>query len=135
MSEISRVGVSFESDLLDEFDNLIGDKGYDSRSEAIRDLVREFISQESLKKYDDQPAAGSITIVYDHDASNVLENLIEIQHHSDVDISGTTHVHLDEDNCLEVVVARGGVKHLKELADKLSSLKGVKYGDEAIFQE
>ena len=133
LGEITRVGVSFESDLLEEFDDLIQQKGYRNRSEAIRDLVREFISEEVLTEDEDGEVAGAITIVYEHDASNVMEKIVNIQHHSSVSISGTTHVHLDEDNCLEVIVAQGKNKDLENLADSLRSLKGVKYEGESMF--
>ncbi len=134
MTDITRVGVSFESDLLEEFDSLITEKGYKNRSEAIRDLIREFISSETLLEDEEGEVAGAITIVYEHDSSNVMEKLVDIQHHSSVNISGTTHVHLDEDNCLEVIVAQGENKDLKKLADNLGSLKGVKYEGESMFK-
>ena len=134
MTDITRVGVSFESDLLEEFDSLITKKGYKNRSEAIRDLIREFISNENLLENEEGEVAGAITIVYEHDSSNVMEKIVDIQHHSSVNISGTTHVHLDEDNCLEVIVAQGKNKDLKKLADNLGSLKGVKYEGESMFK-
>lgn len=134
MTDITRVGVSFESDLLEEFDSLITEKGYKNRSEAIRDLIRKFISSETLLEDEEGEVAGAITIVYEHDSSNVMEKLVDIQHHSSVNISGTTHVHLDEDNCLEVIVAQGENKDLKKLADNLGSLKGVKYEGESMFK-
>lgn len=134
MADITRVGVSFESDLLEEFDSLIIEKGYKNRSEAIRDLIREFISSETLLENEEGEVAGAITIVYEHDSSNVMEKIVDIQHHSSLNISGTTHVHLDEDNCLEVIVAQGKNKDLKNLADNLGSLKGVEYEGESMFK-
>jgi len=125
---VERVGVSFEPELLKKYDALIESKGYGSRSEAIRDLVRE-----SLIKAETGTGSGNIigtlTIIYDHDVGNVTNRLLHIQHHHHDEISSTIHIHIDEHNCLEVLVVRGRVDEVRKLADSIKAIKGVKYGE------
>lgn len=126
MSELVRFGVSLEKKLLYRFDTLLGKQGYKTRSEAIRDLIR----QELVKKEweDDQNVAGAITYIYDHHKRGLTNQLINIQHdHQDMIIS-TQHVHLDHDNCLEIAVVKGRAREVQVLANKLRSVKGVRHG-------
>ncbi|MEW6069529.1 MAG: nickel-responsive transcriptional regulator NikR [Candidatus Thermoplasmatota archaeon] len=127
MAKLVRFGVSIERELLKKFDRIIKNKGYASRSEAIRDLIRGEEVKEVLKNEDAQ-VIGTITLVYNHDVSNVMNKLLGAQHEYNKNIISTTHVHLDEHNCLEVIVSEGKVKELQSLADKLISVKGVKHG-------
>ncbi len=127
MGTIERFGVSMEADLLSRFDSMIEARGYKSRSEAIRDLIR----QELVKEEWQDPNAevvGTITVVYDHHHYELAEALIDIQHKFHEAIICSTHVHLDEHNCLEVVIAKGNSAVLKSIADALISTRGVKHG-------
>ncbi|ACK43040.1 MULTISPECIES: nickel-responsive transcriptional regulator NikR [Dictyoglomus] len=131
MAKIVRFGVSIEEDLLENFDKIIEDKGYNSRSEAIRDLIRDYIIKEkwNLKK---EKVAGSISLIYEHDVYGLSEKLTDIQHHYHDVIISTLHVHLDEKNCMEVILVRGKVEKIKRLYDELSSLKWVRHTNIAI---
>jgi CopG family nickel-responsive transcriptional regulator len=124
---VERVGVSFEPDLLDKFDELIRRKGYTNRSEAIRDLIRKAIIEEDIKAGKEE-VIGTITIVYDHDVGDVTNKLLHLQHHYHSRILSTTHIHMDEHMCLEVIVVRGKSNEIKKLADNMRALKGVKHG-------
>ena len=125
MSQIERVGVSLDKKLLSMFDQLIGTQGYSSRSEAIRDLIRERLSQEQLAKPTAKAVAG-IFLVYDHHFTSLSEKLIDLQHNHLLHVVASTHVHLDHHNCLEVIILKGKVKEIQELADQMAALKGVK---------
>ncbi|PIV64318.1 MAG: nickel-responsive transcriptional regulator NikR [bacterium (Candidatus Ratteibacteria) CG01_land_8_20_14_3_00_40_19] len=125
MKEIVRFGVSLEKELLHKFDSLIGEKRYPNRSEAIRDLIREnLVKREWVKG---EKVAGVIALVYDHHKRELVNTLTDIQHHYHSLIISTQHIHLDEDNCLEVVVVRGKPKEVESLADRLKATKGVKH--------
>ena len=127
MSELARFGISIDEQLLQRFDELIGDKGYANRSEAIRDLIRATIVEEQWAQ-GDQETVGTVTLVYDHHTRDLSDKLTEHQHsHHDAIIS-VLHVHLDAHHCLEVVVVKGTAKMVKKLADELIGAKGVKHG-------
>jgi CopG family nickel-responsive transcriptional regulator len=128
---VERVGVSFEPELLTDFDKLITRKGYTNRSEAIRDLVRKAIIEDSVA-VEKGEVIGTLTIIYDHHEGDVTDKLLHIQHHHHTEISSTTHIHVDEKLCLEVLVVRGKVKNVKSLADNIKALKGVKHGEMVI---
>ena len=127
MAGIERFGVSMGQDLLTEFDRLMRDRGYASRSEAIRDLVRkELVATEW-----DNPkteVVGTVSIVYEHHEHHLSDTLAELQHHHHRSIVSTTHVHLDAHNCLEVVIVRGRSGLVRQISDALLSTKGVKHG-------
>jgi CopG family nickel-responsive transcriptional regulator len=125
---IERVGVAFEPGLLRDFDQLIRDKGYASRSEAVRDLVRRSIMESAIKN-DDADVIGTLTIIYDHDAPGVTDRLLDIQHRHHGDIMSTVHIHVDESSCLEVLIVRGRSRAVRALADRIKALKGVKNGE------
>ena len=127
MSNLERVGVSLDKTLLAEFDRLIGSKGYANRSEAIRDLIRMTLSESALES----PQAhgiGGVFLVYDHHASKLAEQLIQLQHTHLLQVIASVHVHLDHHHCLEVIILKGSVQEIRLLADKMASLKGVKLG-------
>ncbi len=126
MSDLVRFGVSISGDLLEYFDDLIKRRGYNNRSEAIRDLIRERMVQEEWGT--EQETVGTITIVYDHHSRDLSSNLTHIQHSFVGEIISVLHVHLDHNNCLEVLVVKGQGKQLQELSDQLASIRGVKYG-------
>ena len=127
MGELSRIGVAMDSDLLDKFDRLIGQRGYTNRSEAFRDLIREELVEKSWESPESH-VVGTVTLVYDHRVRLLNEKLTGIQHDSHRSILSTLHVHLDHDNCLEVLVLRGRSAEVRKLAEVLISTKGVKHG-------
>jgi CopG family transcriptional regulator, nickel-responsive regulator len=127
MSELRRVGLAIESDLLDRFDKLADQRGYANRSEAFRDLARaELIKEEAQKP--NARVVGTVTIVYDHHVRMLSEKLTELQHQHHECVVSTMHVHLDHHNCLEVIVLRGKSKDVRHTADSLISTKGVQHG-------
>ena len=126
MSELFRFGVSLERDLLNKFDKLIKMENYANRSEAFRDLIREKLIKAEWKR--GEHVAGTITLVYDHHRRDILNVITDIQHdYHDFIISGQ-HIHLDHNNCLEIIVVKGEPKTLTRLANKLKASKGVKFG-------
>jgi CopG family nickel-responsive transcriptional regulator len=125
---VKRVGVSFEPDLLDKFDTLIKRKGYTNRSKAIRDMVRKSLIEEAIEVGEGN-VNGTLTIIYDHDLGDVTNRLQNFQHHHYSEISSTNHIHVDEHTCLEVLVVRGKAKNVRELADNIKAIKGVKHGE------
>jgi CopG family nickel-responsive transcriptional regulator len=125
MGNIERVGVSLDQDLLGQFDALIEKQGYANRSEAIRDLIRARLDQEQLAKPSTE-AVAAILLVYDHHATNLSAKLNHLQHGHLLQIITSTHVHLDHHNCLEVIILKGKVSQIQSLADRMTSLKGVK---------
>ena len=127
MSELSRIGVAIDSDLLAKFDSLIQGRGYTNRSEAFRDLIREELVQKIWEK-PDQQVVGTVTLVYDHHVRMLSEKLTGIQHDFHHNILSTLHVHLDHDNCLEVLIVKGKAAAVQKVADALISTKGVKHG-------
>ncbi len=128
MSDLIRFGVSLEKKLLDVFDKMVKHKGYSTRSEAIRDLIREKIVTEQWEKGGSAGSIGTINIVYEHHTKGLNEKLTAIQHDYHGFIVSDTHVHLDHDNCLDVIIVKGPIGTIRKIADKLISVKGVKYG-------
>jgi CopG family nickel-responsive transcriptional regulator len=120
--------VSFEPKLLANFDKLIKHKGYNNRSEAIRDLVRKFLIDAEIEKKQED-VIGTLTIIYDHDVGDVTNRLLHYQHHHHAEIATTIHIHIDEQFCLEVLVVRGSAKSVRNLADSIKAIKGVKHGE------
>lgn len=128
MPTLERFGVSMEDELLTRFDALIAEQGYSSRSEAIRDLVR----QELVKKSWSDPNAdvvGTVTIVYEHSEHELSNVLTDVQHSFHTYILCSTHIHLDMHNCLEVIIVRGPSEKVKTIANMLISTRGVKHGE------
>ena len=127
MSELSRIGVAIDSELLKKFDKLIAARGYANRSEAFRDLIRDELVEQTWETPDSN-VVGTVTLVYDHHVRLLNEKLTDMQHSHFHQILSTLHVHLDHDNCLEVLVVRGKAAQVKKIADALISTKGVKHG-------
>ena len=126
MANIVRTGVSLEQELLRQFDESIRERGYQNRSEAIRDLIRDhLVSREADKN---KVVAGTLTIIYDHHRPNLTEKLVEVQHHAGSQVLAATHVHLDHHNCLEVVIMKGKSGSIRAVANSILSLQGVKHG-------
>jgi CopG family transcriptional regulator, nickel-responsive regulator len=124
---VSRFSVSLPSPLLKQLDEMATDKGYDNRSLAIADMIRDKLV-EHHQRLSDEEIAGTITLVYDHHKQHVQTTLTDIQHDHHEIIISTIHVHLDHHNCLEVLVVRGKAGLVKRIADELIAAKGVKHG-------
>jgi CopG family nickel-responsive transcriptional regulator len=127
MSSLSRIGVAIDSDLLSQFDALLQQRGYTNRSEAFRDLIRDELVERAWESPDSQ-VVGTVTLVYDHHVRMLNEKLTSIQHDHHHSILSTLHLHLDHDNCLEVLVVRGKAAAVRKIADTLIGTKGVKHG-------
>lgn len=127
MNKIVRFGVSIEEKLLDKFDKTIYDKGYVNRSEAIRDLIRDMMI-ESDTSNPEIDVIGTLTIVYNHHTREISDKLNDIQHSHHKNIISTTHIHLDQHNCLEVLILKGKAIVVQTISDKLLSVKNVKHG-------
>ncbi len=121
-----RFGVSIDKGLLAKFDSFIRDKKYTNRSEAFRDLIRRELVQKQWQG--DHEIAGAITLIYNHHKRELVNKLMDIQHDFGAAIISSQHIHLDHDNCLEIIAVRGRPGEAQKLADSLSSVKGVKHG-------
>jgi CopG family transcriptional regulator, nickel-responsive regulator len=128
MSHIARFSVSLEDDLLDEFDRYCRREQFATRSEAIRQLLRDRLTKQAWID-ESQDAAGTLTLVYDHHRPQLRDRLMQVQHdHNDLIVS-TLHAHLTHDLCLEVIVLRGPSGKLQEIASQLRGLKGIFKGE------
>ncbi len=121
-----RFGVSIPAGLIKKFDRLIQRKNYPNRSEAIRDLIRKELVEEEVMS--DKDGVGILHLLYNHHRRELSEKLTDIQHHHHQLIQSSLHIHLDDENCLEVIVIRGKSSEVKSLADSLIATKGVKHG-------
>jgi CopG family transcriptional regulator, nickel-responsive regulator len=124
---IARFGVSLNRSLLKELDRMVREKGYRNRSQAISDMVRDHLV-EHRQEMPDGEVAGTITLVYDHHRTHVQETLTNLQHKQVATIISSLHVHLDHDNCLEVLVLRGRASVVRSVAEHLIAVRGVKHG-------
>lgn len=127
MSGIMRFGVSIDSQLIKKFDSLIARKGYATRSEAIRDMIRDSLVEREWES-EERETVGTITLVYNHHTRELEHALTDMQHKSFHQIISTLHVHLDAHNCLEVLVVKGKSRDIKTIADRLIGTRGVKHG-------
>ncbi len=127
MQQVERFGVSMPTDLLARLDEAIAEAGYKNRSEAIRDMVRDYLVR---RQWDDsaEEVVGAVTISYDHHCPEVLCKLTSLQHHHGATVLCSTHIHLDHHHCLETVVVRGTGMQVRTLAEGLLSIRGVKHG-------
>jgi CopG family nickel-responsive transcriptional regulator len=122
----ARFGVSITHRLLERFDEVVNEKRYGNRSEAIRDLIRDFLVEAEWES--DEETIGTVTLVYDHHVKELSEELNSIQHDMGDAIISSLHVHLNHDMCLEVVVVRGKSTRIRRMADRLIGTKGVIHG-------
>jgi CopG family nickel-responsive transcriptional regulator len=127
VSDLTRFGVSIDSQLIKKFDALIGRKGYATRSEAIRDMIRDSLVGQEWEA-EDRETVGTITIVFNHHTRELEHALTDMQHKSFHQIISALHVHLDAHNCLEVLVVKGKSQEIKKIADRLIGTRGVKHG-------
>ncbi len=131
MSNLIRFGVSLDKELLKDFDKDLSERGYQNRSEAIRDLIRERLVEKEWEQENGDEALermAVLTIVYDHHQSDLTKTLTDIQHESHGVVYSTLHIHLDSDNCLEIMVLKGSAEMIKKLGEKLISTRGVRHG-------
>ena len=128
MENVIRFGVSIEPDLLKQFDGFIKEKGYATRSEAVRDLIRKGLITK-LSEHAHQEVIGTLTMVYNHHTGDLNNKLLDIQHDHHHEILTSTHIHIDHDNCLEVLVLKGKTGSIQRLADNIKALKGIQHGE------
>ncbi len=122
---ITRIGVSLPKNLLDEFDRIIATRGYSSRSEAIRDAIRNYISEYRWLESERGEVVGVMLVVYDHSVRGVSDMLIDLQHDFHDVITSSTHIHLNENQCLELILVKGKMEKIKGLVDRISATRGV----------
>jgi CopG family nickel-responsive transcriptional regulator len=127
MTNVARMSVSLESDLVEQFNQYCEEGRFATRSAAVEQLVREALAARASEA-GDTDAAATLTLVYDHHKSKLTDRLLEMQHGHHHVVVATLHVHLDQDNCLEVIVLRGKARELREMAAGLRGLKGVHTG-------
>lgn len=126
-NKLTRFGISMDEKLLQNFDRIIEEKGYQNRSEAVRDLVRDAILKHHWSN-DSEIVAGAILLFYNHHQNKLVNEMLSIQHDYHDNILATTHLHIDHHNCMEVIVVKGVASDLRVLSNKLITLKGVFYG-------
>ena len=122
-----RIGVSLPANLLDRFDEIIAMRGYSSRSEGIRDSIRNYIIDYEWMSEQKGDRVGTITLIFDHSQRGLVDELTDIEHDYSKLIESSLHVHLDEKNCLEVILLRGESQDVKSIVEKMMALKGVKH--------
>ena len=127
---LKRFSISLDEQLLDQFDNYIRPRGYSNRSEAVRDLIRKALVNEEWEQ--DSEVVGVVSIVYNHHQPQLQEKITELQHTYHQLITSTTHVHMEHHNCLEVTIVKGRATLVRELAENLMALRGVKDGNLAM---
>lgn len=125
---MERVTISLDEGLLAEFDDFIRRKGYENRSEAIRDLVRRRLQDDALERRAATYAVASLSYVYNHHQRDLSRRLTQAQHHSHDLVLSTLHVHLDHENCLEVIMLRGLAEHVRGFAESIMAETGVRHG-------
>lgn len=128
MHELTRISISLEGALLEAFDRRNSSKGYATRSEAIRDLIRDRLVREEAEAAEGEQVAV-VSLVYDHHARELAARLIDKQHHHHDLVVSSLHVHLGERHCLEVSVLRGPAREVRHLGDELLATKGVLHGE------
>ena len=127
MAQIDRFSVSLDTELLAAFDRHIASKGYDNRSEAIRDLIRDRLVADSWIKEKGEVVA-TLTFVYDHHVTDLQGRLTRLQHDHEGVVLSAMHVHLGHHDCLEVLVLKGSAQKIQKLADRILGSRGVKHG-------
>jgi CopG family nickel-responsive transcriptional regulator len=128
VADLTRFSVSLEADLLEAFDKFVRDGSFATRSEAIRQLLRQTLTREAFQG-DDRTVTATLTLVYDHHRPHLVEKLIDLQHDHAEQVVASMHVHLDHERCMEVIVLRGSGAELRTLAESLRGLKGVHTGE------
>ena len=124
--QVSRISISISQDLLGSFDDHISRLGYDNRSKAIQDAMQSLITESKWMCEKMGKGVGAIAMVYDHRVKGLEEDLTEVQHHFEDTVCSSMHVHLDEENCLEIIAVKGQGRDVKDLAQQLKTRKGIK---------
>jgi CopG family nickel-responsive transcriptional regulator len=125
MSRLVRFGISIDHELIEKFDTLIKQKNYENRSEAIRDLIRESIVEEEWQH--NQQIIGAIALVYDHHKRQLVNKLLDIQHNFHDVVLSSQHIHIDHNNCLEIMIVKGLSELIKGFYNKIRAIKGIKH--------
>ncbi len=120
------MGVTFPPDLLTDLDEVIDKMGYESRSKAIQDAVRLFVSEKKWLRDEKTDQTGILLMVYDHEVRGLESELTEVQHHHSALVSSTLHIHIGERDCLEAVAVKGKAADIRHLSDELATKRGVK---------
>lgn len=125
---MERLTISLDNQLSKQFDDLMHARGYTNRSEAMRDLIREKLEAERLKEWNEGACVATLSYIYDHHESDLASRITSVQHnHHDLTLS-SMHVHMDHDNCLEVVILRGSIQSVKHFANLVMATRGVRHG-------
>jgi CopG family nickel-responsive transcriptional regulator len=122
---VDRFSISLPEPLLSELDRRVIRRGYASRSEFVRDLIRERMVEDKWESGADR-VVGVLTIGYDHHQRGLSQRILDLQHSRHVNILCTTHVHLDRDNCLEVIIIKGQPREIEQIAIQCGGLRGVR---------
>ncbi len=127
MTKITRVGVTFPPELLKDFDAITEKMGYESRSKAVQDAVRLFVSERKwLREEANTTQTGVLLMVYDHDVRDLERDLTEVQHHHSSLVTSTLHIHIGDQDCLEAIAVKGKASEIRHLSDELATKRGVK---------
>ena len=124
--KLERFSVTITKELLDQLDEKIIKKGYSSRSEFVRDMVRQLIVEEMWEE-DSEEVIGVLTVIYDHHQRELTQKMIDIQHSKYINVMCSTHIHLDHHNCLEAIIIRGKPAEIENISIMIAGLKGVKF--------
>lgn len=128
MERLARIGVSIEAGLLKSFDQWVTRAGYPTRSEAVKGLVSAALVEKQWAKSDNK-VAGAILFVYDHHKRQLVNKMLEVQHNFELVIISVQHIHLDHNNCLEIIAVRGKVKEIQTLMAGIKTIKGLKHSN------
>jgi CopG family nickel-responsive transcriptional regulator len=124
--QVTRISVSLPEDLLQELDDRVTRRGYSSRSELVRDRIRDLLVEDRWEDGDAE-VFGVLTIIYDHHQKDLAFRIMEAQHHRHVNVLCSTHVHIDHDNCLETIIIRGLPRQIEDAAVEIGGLRGVEF--------
>ncbi len=122
-----RISMSLPKKLLADFDEVLKERGYQSRSKGIRDALQDYIVRYQWMNEMEGDRIGIITIIYDHHYTGVMENLAEIQHQFRQEITTSMHIHMTDKYCMEIIVVNGDINEIRELTEKMMRLKGVEH--------
>ena len=125
--KVVRFSVSLPSELFVEFDKRVEALDYSSRSEYVRDVIREKIVQDEWNTGSKEKMLGVLCIAYSHHQSDLVMQMLELEHHAKVEIICTNHLHVDHENCMESINLRGTADEIEKFSAKIAGLKGVKF--------
>lgn len=124
---MKRISMSLPKKLLNDFDEVLKDRGYNSRSKGIRDAIQDYIVRYEWMNEMEGDRIGILAVIYDHHYTGIMEDFNNLEHEFREYINGIMHVHLTEMYCLEVIVVKGDVKYIRELSEKVMRLKGAEH--------